>query len=55
VTCGNPKCGITWELQRAHVIKTERTPEGCREIVQCPACGRMQSVTRPDIDECNGD
>jgi|GEM_PF-6433072 len=48
-------CGFSWLLTRAHVIRSERTPEGCRELVQCPSCGRVQSVTKPTVGECNGD
>lgn len=44
------KCGHEWKLLRAHVIVVERTAEGCREIVQCPACGFEQTVLRPDMD-----
>jgi len=55
MTCSNPKCGITWELQRAHVIRSERTPQGCRELVKCPTCGHEQTIERPDVGERNGD
>jgi uncharacterized Zn finger protein len=48
-------CGHSWEIQRAHVIRSERTTDGCRELIQCPACGRVQSVLMPDMDGCNGD
>lgn len=53
--CGNPACGREWKLARAHVIDVERTSEGCRVLIQCPQCGHVESVFRPDIGECNGD
>jgi hypothetical protein len=51
--CGN--CGHEWDMQYAHVIKIERLPEGCKEQVQCPKCGIVEEVFRPDIGACNGD
>ncbi len=48
-------CGNNWTLQRAHIIRAQRTPEGCRELVKCPRCGYEQSVTRPDIQACEDD
>jgi NAD-dependent SIR2 family protein deacetylase len=53
MTCGN--CGHTWDLLRAHVIRVERTPEGCRELVLCPKCGRVESIIKPDLDACEDD
>ena len=48
-------CGNQWKLERAHILVTERTPEGCREIVKCPACGHESTATKPDLDACTDD
>ena len=48
-------CGASWELQLAHVIRSERTTEGYRETVQCPSCGHVEMALKPDMGECNGD
>ena len=53
MTCSS--CGNSWALLLAHIVSTRRTPEGCLERVQCPACGFEEEITRPDVAECDGD
>ena len=52
ITCSNLACLNTWRLERAHIITTRRTPEGCTELIQCPACGTQQTVTKPEVGSC---
>jgi len=48
-------CGHSWQVRQAHVIRSERTPEGWRELILCPKCGRVKAVIRPDVGAGNGD
>ena len=48
MTCDS--CGHTWEIRQAHVIRSERTPEGWQELVQCPRCGCVELIIRPVVD-----
>jgi hypothetical protein len=43
------QCGHVWTLLRAHIIQ-EQTPAGCRESVQCPACGQVTTVVQAKCD-----
>lgn len=52
-TCSS--CGWSWEIQRVHVIRRERTPEGFRELVCCPKCDHIERVFRPAIANSNRD
>lgn len=55
MTCNSPSCGHEWELTRAHVIRSQPVSGGCRELIQCPKCGRCQSVMKPDVGACEDD
>jgi len=47
-------CLREWVLLRAHLKQYTDTPEGKRELVQCPSCGHLQVVLSPSGAE-NGD